>query len=123
MRDESSYTIGLIGSINENIRIAREARLPVHISHIKALGEDVWGQANTVIALIKAARKAGLNVTADQYPYSPPERVLARAAEVAHVVTSTSIRSNASRAAVTSAAATPGSRTSATTLTARPPRR
>ncbi len=69
MRDESSYTIGLIGSINETIRIAREAQIPVHISHIKALGADVWGQADTVIALIKKARAEGLNVTADQYPY------------------------------------------------------
>ncbi len=69
MRDESSYTIGLLGSINETLRIGREAKIPVHISHIKALGADVWGQADTVIALIKAARAAGVNVTADQYPY------------------------------------------------------
>jgi acyl-homoserine-lactone acylase len=69
MRDESSYTIGLVGSINETLRIGREARIPVHISHIKALGADVWGQSDTVIALIKAARAAGMNVTADQYPY------------------------------------------------------
>jgi len=70
MRDESSYTIGLVGSVNETIRIAREARIPVHISHIKALGVDVWGQADTVIALIRNARAAGLDVTADQYPYT-----------------------------------------------------
>jgi N-acyl-D-aspartate/D-glutamate deacylase len=69
MRDESSYTIGLVGSINETLRIGREAKIPVHISHIKALGADVWGQSDTVIALIKAARAAGVNVTADQYPY------------------------------------------------------
>ncbi|MFL5605189.1 MAG: penicillin acylase family protein, partial [Gemmatimonadaceae bacterium] len=69
MRDESSYTIGLLGSINETLRIAREAGIPVHISHIKALGTDVWGQSDTVIALIRSARAAGLNVTADQYPY------------------------------------------------------
>jgi acyl-homoserine-lactone acylase len=70
MRDESSYTIGLIGAINEVLRIGREARLPVHISHIKALGADVWGQSDTVIALVKSARAAGLDVTADQYPYT-----------------------------------------------------
>ena len=69
MRDESSYTIGLIGSINETIRIGREAKIPVHISHIKALGADVWGQADTVIKLVNAARAQGVNVTADQYPY------------------------------------------------------
>jgi N-acyl-D-aspartate/D-glutamate deacylase len=70
MRDESSYTIGLVGSVLETIRIGREARLPVHISHIKALGVDVWGQADTVIALIRSARASGLEVTADQYPYT-----------------------------------------------------
>lgn len=69
LRDEGSYTIGLIGAINEIIRIGREARIPVHVSHIKALGADVWGQADTVIALINAARAAGQEVTADQYPY------------------------------------------------------
>ena len=69
MRDESSYTIGLIGSVNETIRIGRDAGLPVHISHIKALGADVWGQADTVVALMKAARATGLEVTADEYPY------------------------------------------------------
>ncbi len=70
MRDESSYTIGLIGAVNEVIRIGREAHIPVHISHIKALGVDVWGQSDTVIALMKAARASGVDITAGQYPYT-----------------------------------------------------
>lgn len=70
MRDESSYTIGLIGAVNEVIRIGREAKLPVHISHIKALGVDVWGQSDTVIALMKHARASGIDITAGQYPYT-----------------------------------------------------
>ena len=70
MRDESSYSIGLLGSIEETIRIGREAKLPVHISHIKALGVDVWGQSAQAIALIEKARQAGVNVTANQYPYT-----------------------------------------------------
>jgi N-acyl-D-aspartate/D-glutamate deacylase len=69
LRDESSYTIGLIGAVNEAIRIGREAHIPIHISHIKALGADVWGQSDTVIALMKAARAAGVDITASQYPY------------------------------------------------------
>jgi len=69
LRDESSYTIGLIGAVNEAIRIGREARLPIHISHIKALGTDVWGQSDSVIALIRRARAEGIEVTASQYPY------------------------------------------------------
>jgi N-acyl-D-aspartate/D-glutamate deacylase len=70
LRDESSYTIGLLGAISEAIRIGREAGLPVHIAHIKALGVDVWGQSDSAIALIRAARAAGQRVTADQYPYT-----------------------------------------------------
>jgi N-acyl-D-aspartate/D-glutamate deacylase len=70
MRDESSYTIGLLASVEETLRIGREAHIPVMISHIKALGADVWGQSTQVIALIDAARKAGINATASQYPYT-----------------------------------------------------
>jgi N-acyl-D-aspartate/D-glutamate deacylase len=70
MRDESSYTIGLVGSVNETIRIGREAKIPVHISHIKALGIDVWGQSDSVVKLIKQARASGVEVTANQYPYT-----------------------------------------------------
>src|SRR5690349_7693160 len=69
LRDESSYTIGLIGAVNEAIRIGREAKIPIHISHIKALGTDVWGQSDSVVALIKQARSQGIEVTASQYPY------------------------------------------------------
>ena len=69
LRDESSYTIGLIGAVNEAIRIGREAHIPIHISHIKALGTDVWGQSDTVIALMKQARAEGVDITASQYPY------------------------------------------------------
>lgn len=70
MRDESSYTIGLLGSIEEVIRIGREAHLPVHISHIKALGADVWGQSGKAIELIERARASGVELTANQYPYT-----------------------------------------------------
>jgi len=69
MRDEGSYTIGLLGAIKETIRIGREAHLPVHISHIKALGPDVWGQSKQAIDLMKKARREGIEATACQYPY------------------------------------------------------
>lgn len=70
MRDEGSYSIGLLGSIRETIRIGREAKIPVHISHIKALGKDVWGQSLEVVRIIKQARAGGIHVTANQYPYA-----------------------------------------------------
>ncbi|MEN3747824.1 amidohydrolase family protein [Sphingomonas sp. HF-S3] len=70
IRDESSYTVGLVGAIEEVITIAREASIPAHIAHIKALGVDVQGEAPEIIAKVEAARAAGLNITADQYPWS-----------------------------------------------------
>ena len=70
IRDESSYTIGLKGAIDEALAIGRLGNVPVHISHIKALGVDVQGQAPAIIARIEAARRAGQRVTADQYPWS-----------------------------------------------------
>jgi N-acyl-D-aspartate/D-glutamate deacylase len=68
-RDESSYTIGLLASTQEVLRIGREAHIPVHFSHIKALGVDVWGDADTVISMIHAAQREGLTVSACEYPY------------------------------------------------------
>lgn len=68
-RDESSYGPGLLESTREAIRIGREAGLPVHIAHIKALGVDVHGMADQVIGIIEAARADGVRVTADQYPW------------------------------------------------------
>jgi N-acyl-D-aspartate/D-glutamate deacylase len=70
IRDESSYTVGLKAAVDEAIQIGREAKIPVHISHIKALGVDVQGQAPTIVAKIAAARAAGVDVTASQYPWS-----------------------------------------------------
>ena len=69
-RDESSYSIGLLDSVNEVLQIGREAGIAVHFAHIKALGVDVQGRAPQVIAAIDAARKAGQDVTADQYPWN-----------------------------------------------------
>lgn len=69
IRDESSYTVGLAAAIDEAIAIGREGALPTHISHIKALGVDVQGQAGAIIAKVEAARAAGQKVTADQYPW------------------------------------------------------
>ena len=70
MRSESSAGIGLLGAINETIQIGREAKIPVHISHIKALGPDVWGQSKQAIDLIKKARAEGIAASACQYPYT-----------------------------------------------------
>jgi N-acyl-D-aspartate/D-glutamate deacylase len=69
-RDESSYTIGLLNSVREAIRIGRETGLITNIGHVKALGVDVWGYADSVLALMRAERAAGHMVVADQYPWT-----------------------------------------------------
>ncbi len=69
MRDESSYSIGLLGAVEETIRISEEAGLPANMSHLKCLGADVWGKSAEVIKIVEAARARGVQITADQYPY------------------------------------------------------
>jgi N-acyl-D-aspartate/D-glutamate deacylase len=59
----------LLDAVTEAIAIGREAKLPVHISHFKASGSNVWGTLHVAAELIEKARQAGQVVTADQYPY------------------------------------------------------
>ena len=70
LRDESSYTIGLMAALQEAVDIGQEARIPVHISHIKALGADVWGKSGEMIKKIEEYRSKGFKITANQYPYN-----------------------------------------------------
>jgi N-acyl-D-aspartate/D-glutamate deacylase len=52
------------------IRVAGEAKIPVHIFHLKIRGKANWGTVGTYVAKIEAARARGLDVTANQYPYT-----------------------------------------------------
>jgi N-acyl-D-aspartate/D-glutamate deacylase len=69
-RDESSYSIGLFASTQEAIRIGCESGLTTNIGHIKALGVDTWGTADSVLAIMREARTRGCTVVADQYPWT-----------------------------------------------------
>ncbi len=69
-RDESSYGIGLLASVEETIRIGCESGLTANVGHIKALGVDVWGQAQAVLDVMARGRARGCVVTADQYPWT-----------------------------------------------------
>ena len=69
IRDESDYSIGLLGAVEEVIEISRGSGITGVVTHIKALGPRVWGQSADVVRLIEAARAEGLEVYADQYPY------------------------------------------------------
>jgi N-acyl-D-amino-acid deacylase len=67
MRDEAA---GLLDSVREAIRIGEESGVPVQISHHKASGQGNWGKVHDSLRLIEEARGRGLDVHADQYPYT-----------------------------------------------------
>ena len=66
IRDESD---SMLKSLQEAIRIGREAKIPVQISHIKMGTVGVWGKAAEAVAMIEEARNDKLDITADCYPY------------------------------------------------------
>jgi N-acyl-D-amino-acid deacylase len=69
IRDEGNYTIGLVASVDEVIRVAEEGGVAGVVSHMKALGPDTWGKAAVAIQHIEQARARGVRASADQYPY------------------------------------------------------
>jgi N-acyl-D-aspartate/D-glutamate deacylase len=52
------------------IRVAREAKLPVHIFHLKIRARENWGTVGKYLQMIETARASGLDITANQYPYT-----------------------------------------------------
>jgi dihydroorotase/N-acyl-D-amino-acid deacylase len=56
-------------ALDEAFIIAREARIPVEIWHLKVAGRANWGRMKEVIGRIEAARASGIDVTADMYPW------------------------------------------------------
>lgn len=67
MRDEGD---SVTQAIEEALTIGREAKIPVEISHFKLSGQQNWGRSKITIGMIEAARKEGIDVTIDQYPYT-----------------------------------------------------
>lgn len=67
MRDEGD---SVVAAIEEALYIGRTAKMPVQISHFKLSGQQNWGRSNETVPLIMNARKEGLDVTIDQYPYT-----------------------------------------------------
>ena len=62
--------LGLIEGVAEAITIGREARIPVVLTHHKAVGQKMWGQSARTLAMLDSARKLGIDVMADAYPYT-----------------------------------------------------
>ena len=60
----------LLEAVDEAIRIGRRAGVRVQVSHVKASGRGNWGKQVASLALIEAARRDGVEVLGDAYPYT-----------------------------------------------------
>lgn len=67
LRDEG---LDLFSGVAEAIEIGRRARIPVVLTHHKVVGADMWGRSVNTLAMIDSARAEGIDVMADQYPYT-----------------------------------------------------
>ena len=67
MRNEGT---NIFAAIDELCTIGAEARLPVHISHLKLAGRPMWGQHEKLLNRLGRARQSGLRVSHDQYAYT-----------------------------------------------------
>jgi len=56
-------------SIDEGVRVGREANMPVQISHFKIKGPKRWGSIGDAIELVESYRREGVDVVIDAYPY------------------------------------------------------
>jgi N-acyl-D-amino-acid deacylase len=62
--------IGLLDGVGEALEIGRRAKIPVVLTHHKAVGQQMWGKSVLTLAMVDSARKAGTDVMVDQYPYT-----------------------------------------------------
>lgn len=62
--------VGLIEGVAEALEIGRRARIPVVLTHHKAVGRLMWGKSAVTLAMVDSARRAGTDVMVDQYPYT-----------------------------------------------------
>lgn len=60
----------VLTAIEEAVNIGRQAGIPVQISHFKVSGQNNWGRSKETLAAVEAARREGIDVTIDQYPYT-----------------------------------------------------
>jgi len=67
MRSEGT---NIFKAVDEACLIGAQAKLPVHISHLKLAGKPMWGKHPQLLSFLNAARKKGLKLTHDQYAYT-----------------------------------------------------
>mgnify|MGYP002153771744 CR=1 FL=1 len=66
----------LIEAVKEAVEIGFKSGVSVEISHHKAAGRDNWGSVGRTLVMIEQARREGLDVTCDVYPYTAGSTVL-----------------------------------------------
>ena len=66
----------LTEAVEEAICIAKEAGVPLFISHHKAMGVQNWGKSKETLSRIHAAIRDGQKITIDQYPYTASQSSL-----------------------------------------------
>ncbi|MEQ8414152.1 MAG: D-aminoacylase [Imperialibacter sp.] len=69
--------LGLIDGVQEAIQIAQKAKIPVVLTHHKAIGLPMWGASKKTLAMVDSARAIGLDVMMDQYPYTASQTGIA----------------------------------------------
>jgi N-acyl-D-amino-acid deacylase len=74
MRSEGDH---IEQAVEETIDIAKDSGAPAEIHHFKFIGRDNWGKRDKVVAMISAARAAGIRITADMYTYTAGGTALA----------------------------------------------
>ncbi len=62
--------LGLIDGVAEAIEIGRQTHIPIELTHHKVVGKPMWGASRRTLAMIDSARAEGIDVMADQYPYT-----------------------------------------------------
>ena len=60
----------LMRAVQEAMQIGRVAKVPVEVSHHKAVGRDNWGRVKDTLRMIDEAKEAGVEVNCDVYPYA-----------------------------------------------------
>jgi len=67
IRSEDRY---FWNAIDEIINVGKTTGVPVQVSHIKLAMHNLWGKADSLLAIMDQARKEGVQITSDIYPYA-----------------------------------------------------
>ena len=67
----------LFSGLEEAVRIGKESGARVEVSHLKSMGQKNWGLSRNILDALEEARKGGVDIYGDQYPYDATSTILA----------------------------------------------